>query len=305
MTATPSVVEVDERLVIEASVTNLGSRRVDSSTAAFWSRYDESGAEWVRHASTRLGGLSAGVSRTVRWRGTGGSEPGAEIWAVCIYANDDVDEDNNCELAGETVVIRDPDAVDGAELVTESSGDLAVGAEGEIEFVVNDVTGEEFQIQQHWFLLSYEPVDADVWGAISKWRCYEENRRDCWNADGTENADADWGWNTRAWGFGSGGSFINLLGLEAYAWSEDDKWQFTFGEATTADEDPDTEVSWRFAVLRETEESQNGDRSAYGGAGNMTGAGGLSPVVGLQPPGVSMQIPPAIQDAIRNLRPPR
>ena len=296
VTTTPSVVDADEPLVVEASVTNLGFGRVNSSTASFWSRYDESGAEWVRHASTRLGGLSAGASRTVTWRGTGGSEPGTEIWAVCIYANDDVDDDNDCVLAGETVVIRDPDAVDGAQLVTESSGELGVGAEGEIEFGVNDVTGEEFQVQPHWFLLSYEPVDVDVWGAVSKWRCYEDNWRDCWNRDGTENTDADWAWSTRVFGFGSGGLFINYLGLEAYSWSEDDKWQFTFGEATTVDEDSETEISWRFAVLRETEDDQNEDGSASGGA---TGVGGLSPVVGSPPSGVPLQIPPAIEEAIR------
>jgi hypothetical protein len=296
VTTAPSIVDVDEPLVVEASVTNLGSRRVGSSTAAFWSKYDESGAEWVQHASTRLGGLSAGASRKVTWRGTGGSEPGTEIWAVCIYANDDVDDDNNCVLASETVVIRDPDAVDGAQLVTESSGELAVGGEGEIEFGVNDVTGEEFQIQPHWFLLSYEPVDVDVWGAISKWRCYEDNWRDCWNPDGTENTDADWNWSGRVFGFGSGGLFINFLGLEAYSWSEDDKWRFTFGEALTVDEDPETEISWRFAVLRETEDEQSEDGSASGGA---TGIRGLSPVVGAPHSGVPLQIPPAIEEAIR------
>ena len=204
-----------------------------------------------------------------------------------------------CELASETVVIRDPEAVDGAQLVTESSGDLAVGAKEEIEFAVNDVTGEQFQIQPHWFLLSYEPVDADVWGVIAKWECPEDDRQDCWNADGTEDADADWDWRRRAWGFGSEGLFINLLGLEAYSWSEDDKWQFRFGEATTIGEDPDTEITWRFAVLRQTEDLQNEDGSESSGAANVVGAGGLLPVVGAAPPGVSLQIPPAIRDALR------
>lgn len=296
VTATPTVVDVDERVTVEASVTNLGSRRVGSSTASFWSKYDESGAEWVRHASTSLGGLSPEASRTVRWRGTGGSDPGTEVWAVCIYANNDVDDDNDCQLAGETVVIRDPDAVDGAELITESSGDLEVGATEEIEFAINDVTGEQFQVQPHWFLLSYEPVDADVWGAIAKWECYEEERSDCWNTDGTENEDAEWDWRTRAWGFGSAGLFINLLGLEAYSWSEDDKWQFRFGEAPYVGEDAETEISWRFAVLRETEDDQDEDGSGLGGA---TGIRGLSPVVGAPHSGAPLNIPPAIEEAIR------
>ena len=85
--------------------------------------------------------------------GTGGSSPGTEYWAVCIAASGDVDPDNDCALAGETIVIRDPDAVDGGELVADSSGELAVGATAETEFTVNDVTGEEFQMQPHWFLL--------------------------------------------------------------------------------------------------------------------------------------------------------
>lgn len=301
VTTTPTVVDVDERLRVEASITNLGSRRVGSSTASFWSKYDDPDAEWVRHGSTRLGGLSAGASRTIRWRGTGGSEPGTEYWAVCIYANNDVDDDNDCQLARETVVIRDPDVIDGVDLVTESEGNLAVGAQDEIGFVINDVTGEEFQIQPHWFLLSYEPVDVDVWGAINQWHCFEEERRDCWNANGTENTDADWDWRTRAWGFGTGGLFINLLGIEAYSWSEDDKWQFTFGEATSYDEDPDTEIIWRFAVLRELDD-ENEDGSASGGVG---GVGGLAPVVGSPSPGVPLEIPAAMQDAIRRSRAPR
>lgn len=305
VSAAPSVVAVDEPVVVEASIDNLGSRFVGSSTVSFWSKHDESGAEWVRHASSRPGGISAGGSKTVKWRGTGGSEPGAQYWAVCIAATGDVDDDNDCQLAGETVVVRDPDAVDGAQLVTESSGDLAVGAADEIEFAINDVTGEEFQIQSHWFLLSYEPVDKDVWGVISKWDCNEDDRSACWNADGTENADADWDWRLRAWGFGSGGLFINLLGLEAYSWSDDDKWQFRFGQATYVGEDPDTEISWRFAILRETEDYQNEDGSASGGAAGAAGVGSLSPVVGAPPPGMLLQIPPAIRDAIRRSSAPR
>ena len=163
----PVVVDVGESVFVQASVANNGAGFVSSSTVSFWSQYDESGAEWVRRASKTPGGLSADSSKTVTWRGTGGSDSGTEYWAVCIAASGDVDPDNDCALAGETVVIRDPDAVEGGELVADSSGELAAGATGEIEFAVNDVTGEEFQIQPHWFLLGYEPVDEDVWGAIS------------------------------------------------------------------------------------------------------------------------------------------
>ena len=171
VSVSPVVVDVGESVFVQASVANIGAGFVTSSTVSFWSQYDESGAEWVRWASKTPGGLSADSSKTVNWRGTGGSSPGTEYWAVCIAASGDVDPDNDCALAGETVVIRDPDAVDGGEFVADSSGELAVGATAEIEFAVNDVTGEEFQMQSHWFLLGYEPVDEIVWGAISGWSC--------------------------------------------------------------------------------------------------------------------------------------
>ena len=300
--ASPVVVDVGESVRVEASVANLGDGFVSGSTASFWSRYDESGAEWVHRASTTPGGLSGGSSKTVSWRGTGGSNPGVEYWGVCIDANNDVDPDNNCGIAGETVVIRDPDAIDGGELVADSSGDLAAGDTGEVEFAVNDVTGEEFQIQQHWFLLGYEPVDEDVWGAISDWYCFEDERSDCWNDDGTENADANWDWRGRAWGFGSDGTFLALLGLEAYWWSDGDKWRFTFGEATYADEEPDAEINWRMGVLRVTEDLLNGDGSGSGEVFDRVGDGdgGLLPAAGVPPTGArALQFPHALRDAFR------
>ena len=205
VSVSPVVVDIGETVFVQASVTNIGTGFVSSSTVSFWSQYDESGAEWVRRASKTPGGFSADSSKTVTWRGTGGSSPGAEYWAVCIAASGDVDPDNDCGLAGETVVIRDPDAVDGGEFVAESSGELAIGGTGEIEFTVDDVTGEKFQMQPHWFLLGYEPVDEIVWGAISSWSCFEDVRSDCWNDDRTENTDAEWDWRVRAWGFGSDG----------------------------------------------------------------------------------------------------
>ena len=301
VSVSPVVVDVGESVFVQASVANLGAGFVSSSRVFFWSRYHESGAEWVRRASRTPGGISAGSSKTVSWRGTGGSSPGAEFWAVCIGANSDVDPDNDCGVAAETVVIRDPDAIDGGELVADSSGDLAVGAIGEIEFTVNDATGEEFQIQPHWFLLGYEPVDEVIWGDISRWRCFEDVRSDCWNDDGTENTDADWDWSTRAWGFGSDGTFLALLGLEAYSWSDGDKWRFTFREATRASEEPHAEITWRFGALRVTddllkEDSGSSDAVDLFGAG----AGGLSPMTGALPHGrEALQIPRALQDAFR------
>ena len=302
VSVSPVVVDIGESVFVQASVANLGAGFVSSSTVFFWSRYDESGAEWVRRASRTPGGLSGGSSKTVSWRGTGGSSPGAEFWAVCIGADSDVDPDNNCGVAAETVVIRDPDAVDGGQLVADSSGDLAVGDTGEIEFTVNDATGEEFQIQPHWFLLGYEPVDEIVWGEISRWRCFEDVRSDCWNDDGTENTDADWDWGPRAWGFGSDGSFLALLSLEAYSWSDDDKWRFTFGEATRANEEPDADITWRFGALRVTDDLLNGGGSGSSEAVDLVGAGsgGLSPMMGAPPHGgEALQIPRALQDAFR------
>ncbi len=302
VSVSPVVIDVGESVYVQASVANNGAGFVSSSTVSFWSQYDESGAEWVRRASRTPGGLSADASKTVTWRGTGGSTPGTEYWAVCIAASGDVDPDNDCGLAAETVVIHDPDAVDGGELVAESSGELAVGATAEIEFTVNDVNGERFQMQPHWFLLGYEPVDEIVWGAIWKWSCLEDVQSDCLNDDGTENTDAEWDWRFRAWGFGSDGSFLALLGLEAYPWSDADKWRFTFEEATYADEEPDAEISWRFGALRVAEDLLNGEGSGSREAVDLVGAGagGLTPVVGALPPrGEAMQIPRALQDAFR------
>ena len=83
------------------------------------------------------------------------------------------------------------------------------------------------------------------------------------------------------------GSFLALLGLEAYSWSDADKWRFTFGEATYADEDADAEISWRFGALRVAEDLLNGEGSGSGEAVDLVGAGmgGLSPVLGALPLG--------------------
>ena len=94
---------------------------------------------------------------------------------------------------------------------------------------------------------------------------------------------------------------VALLGLEAYRWSDADKWQFTFGEATRTDEEADAEISWRFGALRVTEDLLNGEGSASREAVDLVGAGagGLSPVVETLPRGEALQIPRALQDAFR------
>ena len=145
-------------------------------------------------------------------------------------------------------MIRDPAAVDGGELIAESSGVLGAGGVGEIEFTVSDVTGEAFQIQPHWFLLSYEPADTVLWGIVHWWYC--PNDGDCWNADGTENPAGDWEWRQRAWAFGSNGSFLALLGLEGYSWWDGAKWRFRFQEAVAEDEAALAEVTWNASILR-------------------------------------------------------
>ena len=288
VSVSPVVVDVGDSVSVRGRVSNVGGTFVSSSRVHFWSRYDNSDAEWVHRGSRTLGGLSSGSSRSLVWRGTGGTVPGNEFWAVCVQTDNDVDEDNDCRLAADTVVIRDPDAVDGGEFVAESSGTLGVGADAEVEFAVDDVTGERLQIQPHWFLLSYEPVDKNVWGAVYKWQCREEDYSDCWNADGTENAAADWDWRYRAGGVGSDGSFLALLGLEGYSWSDGDRWRFTFRQSTWVGEEPDARLTWRLGILRVSQ-----DDLAPGDVAGSASAAGDSPGVGI------LRIPRGLQDAFR------
>ena len=301
VTVSPVVVDIGGSVSVDGRIANVGASFVSFANVIFWSRYAGTDTEWIHRGSRTLGGLSSGGSTSVTWRGRGGGDPGTEYWAICVGTANDSDDDNNCGLAAETVVIRDPDAVDGGEFVAESSGTLAVGGVAEVEFAVDDITGERFQIQPHWFLLGYEPVDKDVWGAVYNWQCQEEETSDCWNADGTENTTADWDWRFRAWGFGSAGSFLSLLGLEGYSWSDGDKWRFTFQQATWPDEEPDTEFTWRLGILRVSQDDLAGQA---GGAALAPGAvAGAAPAAG-DPPGVGiLRIPRELQDAFRPPRP--
>lgn len=85
-----------------------------------------------------------------------------------------------------------------------------------------------------------------AWGVISKWSCLD---LDCWNEDGTENTFADWNWIARLRGFGSGGTFLAPPALEASRLSDADKWRFTFGKSTYAEE-PDAGLARHFGRRR-------------------------------------------------------
>ena len=79
----PVVVNAGESVSVRALVANIGAGFVNSSSVSFWSQYDESDAEWTRRASKTVGGLSPGSSKTIMWRGTGGSSPGRGITESC------------------------------------------------------------------------------------------------------------------------------------------------------------------------------------------------------------------------------
>ena len=195
VSVSPIIVVAGDNVIVRAQIENVGASRVGTSSVSYWVRYDEAGAEWVRLIQQTTGALAVASARTVTaTRRITADDPSGSLYAaVCVAATGDVDTDNDCRIAAQTLVIRDVSAVSGGSLVVEADGKLAVGAEGQTEFMINDVTGEQFQIQQHWILLGYEPVDEDVWGAVQQWDCFEEVRADCWNSDGTEKATADWG----------------------------------------------------------------------------------------------------------------
>ena len=314
VSVSPIIVVAGDDVIVRAQIENVGASRVGTSTVSYWVRYDEAGAEWVRLLQQTTGALVVASERTVTaTRRITADDPSGSLYAaVCIAATGDVDTDNDCRIAAQTLVIRDVSAVSGGSLVVEADGKLAVGAEGQIEFMINDVTGEQFQIQQHWILLGYEPVDEDVWGVVQRWDCLEEVPADCWNSGGTEKVTADWDWSTRAWGFGSDGTFVALLGLEAYSWSDDDRWRFSWGEANYADEDSDAEFSYRFGVIRVDDvlsgggsRSSEANRSA--GSAGATRSGGSVFEVPLQPPSgfrdvfrpVSQSLQPPVLDRAR------
>ena len=251
VSASPPVVDKGGRISVEASVANVGKALSGAYQAVFFSHLDEDGADWQRVTSQTSRALSPGASDTVRWRGSVGTTPGHVWYAVCAGASNDASDDNGCAVAPESVVVRDPDEIPGATIVAEQSGTLQPGKQADVEFDVNRRVrgGDALEIQSHWFLVSYEPVDAIVWSGVWAWYCFEEDTSLCWET-GSRSPTADWDWNLRSWGFGAGGSLILFQGLEAYDWSGDHPFRFTWEESTPTDIDPTTEFTYSMGVVQ-------------------------------------------------------
>ena len=251
----PPVVDEGGRVTVEASVANVGGALSGAYQAIFFSRLDDDSADWQRVTSQTSRALSPGSSDTVRWRGTVGTTAGHVWYAVCAGASNDASDDNGCAVAPESVVVRDPDEIPGATIVAEQGGTLQPGKQAAVEFDVNRRVrgGDPLEIQSHWFLLSYEPVDAIVWGGVWAWYCFEEDTSLCWE-NGSRSPTADWDWDLRSWGFGAGGALILFQGLEAYDWSGVHPFRFTWQESTPADVDPTTEFTYSMGVVQVEED---------------------------------------------------
>ena len=263
VSTSPPVVDEGGRITVDATVANVGDALSGAYQAIFFSRLDDDGADWQRVTSQTSQALSPGASDTVRWRGTVGSTRSHVWYAVCASASNDASDDNGCAVAPESVVVRDPDEVSGATIAAEQGGTLQPGKQAAVEFDVNRRVrgGNALEIQSHWFLLSYEPVDAIVWGGVRAWYCFEEDTSLCWQ-NGSRSPTADWDWNLRSWGFGAGGSLILFQGLEAYDWSGDHPFRFTWEESTPADVDPTTEFTYSMGVVQVEEDDAAANNAA-------------------------------------------
>ena len=305
VSTSPPVVDEGGRVTVEASVANVGAALSGAYQAIFFSRLDDDSADWQRVTSQTSRALSPGSSDTVRWRGTVGTTPGHLWYAVCAGASNDASDDNGCAVAPESVVVRDPDEIPGATIVAEQGGTLQPGKQAAVEFDVNRRVrgGDPLEIQSHWFLLSYEPVDAIVWGGVWAWYCFEEDTSLCWET-GSRSPTADWDWMLRSWGFGAGGSLILFQGLEAYDWSGDDPFRFTWEESTPADVDRTTEFTYSMGVVQVEEDdaaaSATAARSAPPGSRDVQGT---RPFQG--PPNLNGSLPDAFVESLRgSLKPP-
>lgn len=280
VSATPPVVDEGGRVTVEASVANVGGALSGAYQAIFFSRLDDDGADWQRVTSLTSRALSPGSSDTLRWRGTVGTIAGHVWYAVCAGASNDASDDNGCAVAPESVVVRDPDEISGATIVAEQGGTLQPGKQAAVEYDVNRRVrgGDALEIQSHWFLLSYEPVDAIVWGGVWAWYCFEEDTSLCWQ-NGSRSPTADWDWNLRSWGFGAGGSLILFQGLEAYDWSGDHPFRFAWQESTPTDVDPTTEFTYSMGVVQVEED----DAAASSAAAARSAAPGSRAVPGVRP----------------------
>ena len=243
-------------VTLSAVLSNSGNIAVNNHDLRFFSGYLNSEGQvpedgWTQHASRRVDQLRPGAFISHDWTGTAGEDAGNEAWAVCFFVEDDADDSDECGFAV-LEVMDGSDRVGEGGLVASASGTLAIGTEVEIEFGLTADGPGPLEVQDHWFVLSYEPVDEIVWGSADEWYCFEDDWTDCWldESGGDQDPGADWQWRRRSWSFGVDGSFSLLLGLDAFPWWPARLWRFRFGEATWSGEDPDTALSYRAGVFR-------------------------------------------------------
>ncbi len=244
-------------VTLSAVLSNGGNVAIEAHDLAFFSGYLDSEGRvpeggWTHHASRRVDRLLPGAFVSHDWTGTAGDDAGEQAWAVCFFVEDDVDDSDQCGFAVLEVFKGGSDPVGEGGLVASASGTLAIGTEVEIEFGLTADGVGPLEVQDHWFVLSYEPVDEMVWGSSDEWYCFEDDWADCWldQSGGEQDPAADWQWRSRSWGFGVDGSFSLLLGLDAFPWWPARLWRFRFGEATWSGEDPDTALNYRAGVFR-------------------------------------------------------
>ena len=243
-------------VTLSAVLSNSGNTAVDNHDLGFFSGYVNSDGQvpeggWTHHASRRVDQLRAGAFISHDWTGTAGDDPGDEAWAVCFFVEDDTDDSDQCGFAV-LEVVDGSDPVGQGGLVASATGTLAIGTEVEVEFGLTADDPGPLEVQDHWFVLSYEPVDEMVWGSADEWYCFEDDWTDCWldESGGDQDPAADWRWRSRSWGFGVEGSFSLLLGLDAFPWWPARLWRFRFAEATWSGEEADSTLSYRSGVFR-------------------------------------------------------
>ena len=205
------------------------------------------------HASRRVVQLRPGAFVSHDWTGTAGDDPGDEAWAVCFFVEDDADDSDECGSLFSRSLKPGSDPVGEGGLVASASGTLAIGTEVEIEFALTADGPVPLEVQDHWFVLSYEPVDEMVWGSADEWYCFEDDWADCWldESGGEQDPAADWHWRSRSWGFGlSMGRFRSSWVLMLFPWWPARPWRFRLAEATWAGEDPDAALNYRAGVFR-------------------------------------------------------
>ena len=283
-------------VTVSAVLSNGGNVAINDHDLAFFSGYLNSAGNvpedgWTHHASRRVVQLRPGAFVSHDWTGTAGDDPGDEAWAVCFFVEDDADDSDECGFAVLEVVEAGSDRVGEGGLVASASGTLAIGTEVEIEFALTADGPVPLEVQDHWFVLSYEPVDEMVWGSADEWYCFEDDWADCWldESGGEQDPAADWQWRSRSWGFGVDGSFSLLLGLDAFPWWPARPWRFRLAEATWAGEDPDAALNYRAGVFRSDDAAA---ASASAGIASLAVPGAGAELRGPRMPRVPLAAPP-------------